>query len=77
MGIKECYTGEELEERLLHTHNSGISEGLRQAAEHTMDAAKASFERFGTDGSQAVVLRQLANELHVKANAAHPGKPNI
>jgi hypothetical protein len=64
------------ESELLHTHNVGISEGLRQAAEHIMQAAKDSFERFGTEERQTARLRHLANELHCKANAAHPGPPN-
>ena len=69
-------TDEEFEAQLLHTHNVGISEGLRQAAEHIMQAAKDSFERFGTEERQTARLRHLANELHCKANAAHPSPPN-
>ena len=69
-------TDEELNERLNHTHQTGISEGLRRAAEHIMKAAKDSFERFGTEERQTARLRHLANELHCQANAAHPGTPN-
>ncbi len=45
-------TDKELDERLNHTHQTGISEGLRRAAEHIMQAAKDSFERFGTEERQ-------------------------
>ena len=67
---------EELDTRLNHTHQTGISEGLRRAAEYIMQAAKDSFERFGTEERQTGRLRHLANELHCQANAAHPGTPN-
>lgn len=69
-------TYEEIDERLNHTHRTGISEGLRRAAEHIMQAAKDSFERFGTEKRQTMRLRQLANELHCQANDAHPGTLN-
>ena len=69
-------TDEELDERLNHTHQTGISEGLRRAAEHIMEAAKNAFERFGGADRTAARLRHLANELHVMANTAHPGTPN-
>jgi hypothetical protein len=66
-------TDKELEEQLNHTHQSGISEGLRMGAKHIMDAAKDSFERFGAEDRQPARLRYLANELYLKANAADPG----
>jgi len=69
-------TDEELNEQLNHTHQTGISEGLRRAAQHIMQAAKDSFERFGTEERQTARLRHLANELHRQANVAHPGTPN-
>ena len=69
-------TDKELDERLNITHQTGISEGLRRAAEHIMRAAKDSFERFGAEERQTARLRHLANELHCLANVAHPGTPN-
>jgi hypothetical protein len=69
-------TDDELDEWLNRSHQTGIAEGLRRAAEHIMQAAKDSFERFGTEERQTACLRQLANELHVMANTAHPPTPN-
>lgn len=63
-------TEEELEARLNETHHSGIAEGLRRAGAYTMDAAKDSFERFGTEERQTVRLRALATELYAQASAA-------
>ena len=60
-------------ERLVNAHQTGISEGLRRAAEHIMQAAKDSFERFGPEERQTARLRHLANELHCQANAALTG----
>lgn len=71
--MKDIMTDEEMEERLNHTHNVGISVGLRLAAAEIMQAAKESFERFGSGERQTERLRYLANELHCKANKAHPG----
>ena len=69
-------TNEEIGKQLNHTHQTGISEGLRRGAEHLMTAAKDAFERFGGDDRTAVRLRYLANELHLQANAAYPGTPS-
>jgi len=68
-------TEEEIEKELQRFYELGLSEGYKNAAHHIMDAAKASFERHGTEGA-AQRLRHLANEIHIMANKAHPGEPD-
>jgi len=47
------------------------ADGLRNAAEYVMTAAKAAFERHGGDDITANRLRSIGNELHCMANVAY------
>lgn len=58
---------EELDELLDSMYQSGIAEGIHRAANHIIQAAKDSFERFGTEERQTHRLRALANELHAQS----------
>jgi hypothetical protein len=60
---------EALDILLNRSYQSGIAEGLHRAANHIMQAAKASFERFGTEERQTLRLRTLANELHSQSQS--------
>ncbi len=64
---------EKMTERLNHTYKLGISSGLEQASLMVLAKAVECFEQCNdARDDEAMLLRQLSNELKQRSDDAHP-----